>query len=112
MRDKQDRLPGFLPDLQQFSLQPLAGLGIDRTERLIHEEQRWIDRQRSRQGDALFHPTRERFWIAILEARKANEINQLIETVQRHMESGDESELGDISENLMRVVNEIESAST
>ena len=43
---------------------------------------------------------------------RANEINQLIETVQRHMESGDESELGDISENLMRVVNEIESAST
>src|SRR5208283_293301 len=53
---KEDRLFGLLPDPEQFVLHPVTGLGIERSERLIHEENGWLDGKCPCHGHPLPHP--------------------------------------------------------
>ena len=59
MRHEQDRRPGALPDLEQLHVHALAGHLVERTERLVHQQDRGIERERARDGDALLHATRQ-----------------------------------------------------
>ena len=55
VRDKEHRLPGPAPDAQQFTLHDLAGLRVERGERLVHDENFRVDGQRPGQIAALLH---------------------------------------------------------
>src|SRR5205823_5952721 len=56
VRDEHDGRPGLLPDPQQLDVQPLAGHLVERAERLVHQEDRGLERERARDRDALLHP--------------------------------------------------------
>src|SRR5437660_6858997 len=64
--DEDDRLLGFFPDAQQFDIHLLSRKGIERPERLIHEDQLGIMNQRARDRRALLHPAREFVGIFVL----------------------------------------------
>ena len=59
MGDEQygDADPG--PDVEQHPLHHRAGLGIERAERLVHEQHARIVGKRARDADALLHAARE-----------------------------------------------------
>ena len=55
MRDENDGFVRGFPDALQIAVKLLAGHGVERGERLIHEQQFRIRRKRPRKGDALLH---------------------------------------------------------
>src|SRR5215213_11408365 len=59
MGDEQDGLPRAVMDVEQFRLHGFARLRVERAERLVHEQNFRIDRQRTRDADALLHPAGE-----------------------------------------------------
>jgi len=66
----------LLPHLGQQLLHQRAGLGVQRTERLVEEEDIGVVGQGSRDGDALLHAPRERLGIRALEAPQADFIDE------------------------------------
>ena len=59
VRDENHGGLGARPNLQQLVVQALAGDFIERTKRLIHQQQRRLERQRPRNGNPLLHAARE-----------------------------------------------------
>src|SRR5579871_1769371 len=57
MGDEQHGLASLLPDAHQLGLHDLAGLRIERGERLVHQENLRIDGERAGKVDALAHAT-------------------------------------------------------
>ena len=74
--DEQDGLAPLLPDAHQLGLHDLAGLRIERGERLVHQQDFGIDRERAGEIDALAHAAGELARIIVLEAFKADEPQQ------------------------------------
>ena len=67
-------LVGPLHELQELLLQDLAGLRVERGERLVHQQDRRIDRERAHEADALLHAAGELIGILLLEAGEADEV--------------------------------------
>src|SRR5262249_58540595 len=69
VRYKDNGIPRFGPDLEQFLLELLARLRVDRAERLVHEQDVRLLRQRACDADALLHAAgdlmREKFLEAV-----------------------------------------------
>ena len=74
MGDEHDRLLHLLVQADQLGLQALARMGVERAERLVHEQQVGIDRERAGQPDALAHAAGELVGPARLGARKADQL--------------------------------------
>src|SRR5205085_6285149 len=74
MGDEYHRLAFVLHDAQQLFLQHLARLRIERGERLVHQQDVRIDRERAYQADALLHAAGELIRIMPLETLEADEI--------------------------------------
>ena len=55
----------------------LAGLGIERTEGLVHQEDAGLEDQRSHNGRALLHAAGQLAWQVVGEVGEADEIDQL-----------------------------------
>ncbi len=51
--------PVCRPDLVEFGLQDLTGLGVERTERLVHQHERRLVREDARDLHALTHTARK-----------------------------------------------------
>ena len=66
MGDEQDGLAGAGMDLQQLLLHGLAGLGVERPERLVHQQDLGIDGERAGDADALLHAAGQLMRAAIL----------------------------------------------
>src|SRR5581483_11160424 len=64
------------PDAQQLVLHDLARLRVERAERLVEQQDRWIAGERARDGDALLHAAGELTRKAILEALEADQRNE------------------------------------
>src|SRR5207244_1589480 len=62
MGDKHHRLLAMLPHLEQLQIELFAGNGIERTKRLVHQQYRGTEQERTRQGDTLLHTSRELVW--------------------------------------------------
>ena len=58
--DEQHGAPVGLPQLEQLVLQDLAHLGVERGERLVHQQDLGLDGERPGDGDALLHAARQR----------------------------------------------------
>ena len=57
--DEHDRLADLALEAQELVLEPLAVDRVDRAERLVHQHQRRVGRQRARHADALALAARE-----------------------------------------------------
>jgi len=57
--DEHDRLAGLGPDPHELFLHVLAGLGVDRAERLVHEQDLRVGREGPGDPDPLLHPAGE-----------------------------------------------------
>src|ERR1700730_15672648 len=56
--NEEHRLAGLVPDLEQLLLHELARLGIERGERLVHEQDLGVGGERAGQVTALLHAAR------------------------------------------------------
>ena len=59
VRDEDDRLLAGLPDFLDVAVELLAGEGVERGERLVHEQDARIRREGAGERDALFHAAGE-----------------------------------------------------
>src|SRR5438128_1867861 len=83
MGNEQHGLFGFHPDLQQLLLHQLAGLRVERCERLVHQQNLRIHDQRARKVHALLHAARQLVGIMMLEAGKADHLDEVGRTLLR-----------------------------
>jgi hypothetical protein len=72
--DEDDALPFDAVDLQQLVLEKLAGLSVERTEGLIHQEDIGPSRQRAGDGDTLAHAAGDAVDIKIGEIGQAHQV--------------------------------------
>src|SRR6202022_147733 len=68
MRDEDHGLSGLIPKTQQLLIEVVADDLIERAEWFVHQQQRWVKRQRARDRGALLHATRELPWKLALES--------------------------------------------
>ena len=85
MRDEDDRLADLALQAQELVLQPLAVDRVDRAERLVHQHQRRVDRERARDADALALAAGElrRVAVARLGRVERDELEQLVDARAR-----------------------------
>ena len=81
VRDEDDRAAALLPDPQQLEVQALARHLVQRAERLVHQQQRRAEGERTRDRDPLLHPARELPRMVLLEALELDEVDQLLDAV-------------------------------
>ena len=72
----EDRLARPLPDRQQLLLHELARLGVERRERLVHQQHGRVDGERPRDADALPHAARELVRVLALEAAQPGQLDE------------------------------------
>ena len=77
MGDEDDGRPGLLPDPKELEVEPLPGHLVERAERLVHQEDRGLERERARDGDPLLHASRQLPGIPALEAGELDERQHL-----------------------------------
>src|SRR5262249_21547820 len=78
MRNENDSLFRFRPDLQQLGLHKFPRLSIERSERFVHEEHDWIRCKCSGKVYALLHAAGKLRRIVTVEARKTDQLNKVI----------------------------------
>src|SRR5215467_8030579 len=64
------------PDAKELILHQAARLCIERTERLIHQQDRGIECERARDRGALLHAARELRRVAVLEALESDQLDE------------------------------------
>src|SRR3954454_948840 len=79
VRDEQDGDAVLLAHAQHEILEVAACLCVDRGERLVHEQDRRLIRQRAGDGHALLHPAGQLPWVVVDESRQADRIEGLLD---------------------------------
>ena len=74
MRDEEDGLVSLAPDLEQLGLHELAGLRVERGERLVHQQHDGIGGERTGQVDALLHSAGQLRRVVTLEAAQTDSL--------------------------------------
>src|SRR5882724_912738 len=72
--DKDDGLPGLAPDALELVVEEVAGLRIQSSEWLIHQEDVGLHGQCASQRHALLHASRKLMWMVLFELGEMNEI--------------------------------------
>ncbi len=75
--DEQHSLSFAVPELEEFVLLLAARELIERAERLVHQQNRWIPGERAHDRHALLHSAREFVGIS-LELQQADGIEQIL----------------------------------
>ena len=78
MGDEQHGRVRLLDDADHQLLHLPLGLGVERAERLVHEENRGPIRQRARDGDPLLHAAGKLVRIGVLELSQLHELNKAL----------------------------------
>ena len=78
VRHEDDRLAGRAPDPLDLALEDLARLRVERGERLVHQEDRGVGRERARDRAALAHAAGQLVRVAIAEAPEVHQAEQLL----------------------------------
>ena len=76
--DEDHGLGRALPDAEQLGLHQAARLGVERAERLVHQQDLRVDGERARDRGALLHAAGELRGIAVLEAGEADEVDEAL----------------------------------
>src|SRR5213595_1356918 len=74
--DEDDRLARSIPQLEELILQEQSRLGVERAERLVHQDDLGVVHERADDVRALAHPPRQLVWIVILEAGEAHALDE------------------------------------
>src|SRR4051812_21413392 len=77
MGDEQDGRAGLLPDAAQLFVQPVARDLVERTERLVHQQEARAAEQRARDRDALAHAAGQLVREVLLPAVEPDQLEQL-----------------------------------
>ena len=77
--DEHDGLSRLQPDLLEQQVHLVAGEGIERPERLVHQEQGRVERERADDRGALLHAARELARILGLEALEADPAQEALD---------------------------------
>ena len=77
------------PDAQQLEVEVLPGHVVERAERLVEQQHRGLERQRARDRDPLPHAARELRRLGVLEAREADQLDQLLDVGLVDLAAGD-----------------------
>ena len=77
--DEDDGRAELLPDREQLEVQPLARHLVERAERLVHQQERRLERERARDRDALLHAARELPRMVVGEADELDELEHLLD---------------------------------
>jgi hypothetical protein len=72
--DEDDRAAGLPPDLHQLVLHHAAVLRVERAERLVHQQDLRLDRQRAGDRGPLLHPAGQAARIVALEPVQADQV--------------------------------------
>ena len=83
MGDEQHRLAVGVPEIEQQIAHDLPGLGVERAERLIHQEDLRIADQNLRQADALALTAGQHVRIAVGERAEAHGGEPALRALQR-----------------------------
>ena len=78
MGDEENGLAGLVLDAQQLALQDLAGLGVQRAEGLVHQQDGRVDGERAGEAHALLHAARELVGKLLPSSAKANQLQQFL----------------------------------
>ena len=81
MRNEEHGFSRALPNFEQFLLEYLAHLSIQCRERLVHQQDLWIRRERPRNRHSLLHPAGQLIGIMVPKVLQADEI----EILKRHV---------------------------
>ena len=81
VRDEDDRRAELLPDREQLEVEPLAGHLVERAERLVHQQQRGLERERPRDRDALLHAARELPRMVVAEPGQLDELEHPLDAL-------------------------------
>ncbi|HJX22670.1 MAG TPA: hypothetical protein VJ454_16865, partial [Steroidobacteraceae bacterium] len=65
-----------LPDAEQFGLHQAAGLGVERAERLVHQQDFRIEGERACDRGALLHAAGQLRGVTVLETGKPDKIDE------------------------------------
>src|SRR4051812_3325397 len=76
MRDQHHGLAAREPYALQLGVHLLAGQSVQRAERLVHQEELRIARQRTHDGDALLHAAGKLVGIFVLEALQRRDLEK------------------------------------
>src|SRR5206468_10361390 len=76
MGDEEDGLARRLGDGVELFLKGDAGLGVDRSERLIHQHHLWVGSQSPRHRHSLLHAARKLVGILPLESTKSHQLDK------------------------------------
>ena len=68
---------GPLPDPEQLEVHPLAGHLVERPERLVHQDERRVERERAGDRRALLHAARELPGVVLAEVAELDELEHL-----------------------------------
>jgi hypothetical protein len=75
MGDQEDVLPALQPDALELAVHVFARHGIERAERLVHEQDRRIVDEGAADADALLHAARKLVRVFALEAGQADHLD-------------------------------------
>ena len=78
MRDEQYRLAALHPDALQLGVHLLPRQGVERAERLVHEQQIRIVDERAAEADALLHPAGQLVRVCVFEPIQPDELDQFL----------------------------------
>ena len=75
--DEQGGLAPLAPDPKQFEVHVLPRHEIERTERLIHQQQGWIVHQRAADGGTLLHAARKLSGIVMAKVDQPGQLQEV-----------------------------------
>ena len=78
VRDEDDGLAAFHPDVLDVAVELLAGERIERGEGLVHQQHPRVGRERAGQRDALLHAAGELVHMRMLELLEADELEEMV----------------------------------
>ena len=81
MRDEDNRRAACFPDAEQLRVQPLARHLVERAERLVHQKERRVERERARDRHALLHSAGQLPRMVVAEAAQLDEIEHLLDAL-------------------------------
>ena len=77
VRHKDDGLAAFAPDPQHLQVHLFPGEGVERAERLVHQDQFWIVDEGAGNRRALLHSARQLLRILVFIAGKPDEVEEI-----------------------------------
>src|SRR5438034_85985 len=75
--DEQERRVGAVEDRAELALQPSSRQRVERAERLVHQQDTRLERQRARDRDTLLHAARELVRVAVDRGGRPGQLEEL-----------------------------------